>query len=191
MIVLFAIIAIAVIIYILMKEFDWQPKKKETQAPKSEWKLVKVEEARKYPYAEKMLLTRTEYGFYKILKEVCDQNKMLICPKVRMEDFLEVTDKQNYMKYRGYIKSRHIDFMLCDSSLRIIAGLELDDNTHKKSSAQETDDFKNNVFKTVGIPLYRVKTYSGTYKEQLEKIMAELNPGSAGGATESGAGETK
>ena len=78
------------------------------------------------------------------------------------------------MKYRGYIKSRHIDFMLCDSDLRIIAGLELDDNSHKKTTVQEKDDFKNNVFKTVNIPLYRVKMSEGAYKDQLERIMWEI-----------------
>ena len=151
--------------YILLQKKQQAPTESNPEQPVKE---------RVYPYAKKMLLTKAEYSFYKILKEICDQNDLLICPKVRMEDFLEVTDKQNYMKYRGYIKSRHIDFMLCDSNLRIIAGLELDDNSHKKNNVQEKDDFKNNVFKTVGLPLFRVKMADGVYKDQLEKIVLEI-----------------
>lgn len=163
--IILIILLIIAVLYIVQQ--------KKTQAA-SEATTEKPVKERVYPYARKMLLTKAEYSFYKILKEICDQNKILICPKVRMEDFLEVTDKKNYMKYRGYIKSRHIDFMLCDSDLRIIAGLELDDNSHKKSNVQEKDDFKNNVFKTVNIPLYRVKMSDGSYKDRLEKIMLEL-----------------
>ena len=68
-----------------------------------------------YPYEKKLLLTKTEYAFYKILKEKCDSRNLLICPKVRMEDFVKVTDKKNVLKYRGYIRSRHIDFLICNS----------------------------------------------------------------------------
>ena len=162
------ILLVIAIIYIYLQ------KQQKTTNTTPEGEIDKAAQERIYPYAKKMLLTKAEYSFYKILKEICDKNELLICPKVRMEDFLEVTDKQNYMKYRGYIKSRHIDFMLCDSNLRIIAGLELDDNSHKKSNVQEKDDFKNNVFKTVGLPLFRVKMSEGAYKDQLEKIIQEI-----------------
>ena len=64
-----------------------------------------------YPYAKKYLLSAAEYRFYKMLKEKCDEADLLICPKVRMEDFLTVTDAQNRAKYRGRIKSRHIDWI--------------------------------------------------------------------------------
>lgn len=165
--IILILLLVAAVVYILL-----QKKQQATAEPNPN--PEKPVQERVYPYAKKMLLTKAEYSFYKILKQVCDQNHLLICPKVRMEDFLEVTDKKNYMKYRGYIKSRHIDFMLCNSDLRIIAGLELDDNSHKKSNIQETDDFKNNVFKRVGLPLYRIKMSDGAYKDQLEKIMLEI-----------------
>lgn len=45
------------------------------------------------PYEKKMLLTKTEYGFWKCLKQKCDEKGFIICPKVRMEDFLSVTVK--------------------------------------------------------------------------------------------------
>lgn len=122
----------------------------------------------KYPYRKTNLLTKTEYGFYKVLKEECDKRNFLICPKVRMEDFLDVTCKDEQLKYRGYIKSRHIDFMICDQDLRILCGIELDDPSHYTQKAQKTDTFKNDVFKEIGLPLYRIKTGHGSYKEQLE-----------------------
>ena len=79
------------------------------------------------PYKKRKLLTYTEYNFYKIMKKACDEKNLLICPKVRLEDFIDVTDKKNRMKYRGYIKSRHVDFIITDSKLNLLCGIELDD----------------------------------------------------------------
>ena len=128
-----------------------------------------------YPYKSKMLLTKTEYAFYQILKTECDQNNMLICPKVRMEDFIETTTSEEKQKYRNYIKSRNIDYIICDSKLHILAGIELDDYSHNSTKAQEKDEFKNDVFKTINIPLYRIKTEKNEYINRIKEIINELN----------------
>ena len=127
-----------------------------------------------YPYKKKNLLTKTEYAFYKILKEECDKRNYLICPKVRMEDFLEVTNEEEKMKYRGYIKSRHIDFIICDEDLHMLCGMELDDYTHNFKNAQKIDRFKNEVFKTIDLPLYRIQVGDDSYREQLKNVFHEL-----------------
>jgi hypothetical protein len=86
-----------------------------------------------------------------------------------MEDFLSVTVKQNYTKYRGYIKSRHIDFLLCDRSLHVLCGIELDDKSHDTAKAQKNDNFKNKVFEQIKLPLFRIRTTSN-YQTELEKL---------------------
>lgn len=136
------------------------------------YETVNGERINYYPYKKKMLLTKTEYAFYNILKMKCDKNNVLICPKVRMEDFLEVTDKQNKLKYRGYIKSRHIDFMLCDSKLNLLAGIELDDKSHNEKESAAIDHFKNRVFQTINLPLFRVKVMKAEqYGIQIDNIL--------------------
>ncbi len=130
--------------------------------------------ARDYPYEKKMLLTAAEYRFYKVLKEQCDRHRLLICPKVRMEDFLSVTDRRNRNRYREFIKSRHIDFILCDRDLHMLAGVELDDASHNTPAAERTDAFKDHVFKKIGLPLYRVPAAPGQYTARIRKIIDEL-----------------
>ena len=139
------------------------------------WPVIKRRRfVRDYPYEKKMLLTGVEYRFYKILKERCDRYHLLVCPKVRMEDFLYVTDRRNVNKYRGYIKSRHIDFILCDRDLHMLAGLELDDSSHDTYAAAKTDAFKNNVFKKIGVPLYRIPVEPKLYKTRIDEMLREL-----------------
>lgn len=159
----------------LQQKFQIAPKEVPAEAPAERaQEPPKQESQKKYPYEKKWLLTKAEYAFYKILKKKCDQRNIIICPKVRMEDFLNVTDKKNISKYRGYIKSRHIDFMLCNKNLYLLAGLELDDSSHDHPKARIIDEFKNNVFQAIQIPLFRVKTTDGNYELKIEEILNEL-----------------
>lgn len=162
----FLLLIIAILVFILYRQKNVQ-NKEEPQTDTQAKTTV-------YPYSKKHLLSKAEYAFYQILKAECDKHNMLICPKVRMEDFINVTDKQNYTKYRGYIKSRHIDFIICNSKLQIIGAIELDDNSHNQAKAQKTDEFKDNVFKAISIPLFRVKMSDGTYENQISAIMKNL-----------------
>ena len=165
------IVGILISVCIVLDETVFKPKRKKSWTQKSSpfskesnWNGSDI-----LPYEKKMLLTKTEYGFWKCLKQKCDE-------KVRMEDFLSVTvkDKKQLMKYRGYIKSRHIDFMICDSALHILAGLELDDRSHNSANAQKTDLFKNQVFTVIGLPLFRVIIGGESYETQLTRIFAVL-----------------
>lgn len=133
----------------------------------------KPEKISTYPYEKKLILTKTEYKFYKELKTIFTPEKFNICPKMRMEDFLNVTDKKNLMKYRGYIKSRHIDFIICDKDLHMLAGIELDDKSHNTEKAARADDFKDNVFKKINIPLYRI-IVAKSYNEEITNIFNTL-----------------
>ncbi len=174
------IVGILISVCIVLDETVFKPKRKKSGTQKSSpfstgsnWNGSDI-----LPYEKKMLLTKTEYGFWKCLKQKCDEKGFIICPKVRMEDFLSVTvkDKKQLMKYRGYIKSRHIDFMICDSALHILAGLELDDRSHNSANAQKTDLFKNQVFTVIGLPLFRVIIGGESYETQLNRIFAVLCP---------------
>lgn len=160
--------------YLLKLEKKYLRNKNKAEAPKQEVTPQEPIETVYYPYKKKFLLTKTEYNFHKILQEECSRNNLLICPKVRMEDFLEVTDKNDYMKYRGYIKSRHIDFIICDKDLHILCGIELDDNSHNTEKAQKTDSFKDNVFKAIDIPLFRIKVSDGAYRIKIVNIINAL-----------------
>lgn len=165
-------IAIVIIIYLAYNNIKTTINTKEPEAIKNKDTLSLSDK-----YKRKQLLTKTEYTFYGILKKKCDEASLLICPKVRLEDFIEVTAEEK-MKYRGYIKSRHIDFLICDSKLRIIAAIELDDSSHKSSKAQSADSFKNELYKTIGLTLYRIKT-NESYNEKIEAMIQKTKEAAA------------
>ena len=112
-----------------------------------------------YPYRARPILTKREYKFYMLLRKETDKRDLLICLKVGVKDLLEVTDSKHYMKYFHKIAQKHIDFVICDRSLRVIFALELDDSSHDTKEAKKRDDFKDRAFKAARIPLKRIRDF--------------------------------
>lgn len=163
-------VAIAAFIYVAYK----QNHSNETASNKK-LQIRAYQSGDKYPYKKKNLLTKTEYEFYRDLKVECYKRELLIFPKVRMEDYIDVTTTKEKQKYRGYIKSRHIDFILCDFWLNVQAGIELDDYSHNTAKAKKTDELKNNVFQSIEVPLIRIKVSNAGYTEQINLALDSIN----------------
>jgi len=119
---------------------------------------LQITEPNYMPYAKGKLLTKTEQSFFTVLVREALKRRLLVCPKVRLEDIIFVTDKRNKNKYRGYIKSRHVDFVLLNTQCETVAAIELDDPSHNTKKAIKADQFKNGLFYTVKIPLIRIST---------------------------------
>ena len=107
------------------------------------------------PYRAKYLLTKSEYKFYLMLKEICDAHNCLICPKVGLKDLANVTCKDNYYHWFHKISAKHVDFVITDNKLKPFAAIELDDKSHRRSEVKERDQFKNEFFAAIKLPLFR------------------------------------
>lgn len=125
------------------------------------------------PYMRRDVLTRAEYTFFAMLNKAVADKGFYVCPKVRLEDFLYVRDKKNLSKWRGHIRSRHVDFLICDAKMQVVAGIELDDKSHEAEKQKVVDKFKDDVFTTVQIPLFRVKVGSN-YEARIGEIIGKL-----------------
>jgi len=116
------------------------------------------------------VMTKTELIFYRKLKKLTDTYEMTIFPQVDLERFIKVKD--NNSTDRNRIKSRSVDFTLVrNEDCKILLCIELDDNSHNTKKAKESDKFKDQIFKQVGIPLYRIHV-SNYYKlNEIENIL--------------------
>ena len=63
--------------------------------------------------------------------------------------------------------------MICDSSLHILAAIELDDPSHDSEQAKQTDHFKNRLYAAIGLPLFRIKT-GQNYASKIDKLIYEI-----------------
>jgi len=150
---LLVIILILIIAYFIYDKYIKNYTESQTQEHH-----IQQESSNYMPYAKGQLLTKTEQAFFTILVKEALKRRLLVCPKVRLEDIIFVTDKQNRNKYRGHIKSRHVDFVLLNTNCETVAAIELDDPSHNTKKAAKADQFKNELFYAVKIPLIRICT---------------------------------
>lgn len=116
------------------------------------------------------VMTQTELIFYRELKKVTDKLELTIFPQVDLERIINVKD--NNSSARGRIRSRSVDFTIVENTkCKIVCCIELDDYTHNRENAKKADEFKNELFKKVDIPLYRIKVNNNYNLEELEKMI--------------------
>lgn len=122
--------------------------------------------------AKECIMTKTEIKFYIELKKITDELNMLIFPQVDLERIIKVID-DNY-RDRNRIKSRSIDYTIVqNNNYKIICCIELDDYSHNTRKAQKADNFKNELFEKVKIPLHRIKVNSYYDTKEIKKILQQ------------------
>lgn len=150
-------------------------KSNSTKSTSEEDKPVNPKTEGPLPYKKRELFNKSEKAMYDVLRSFTDSKGYIIFTKIRLEDLMSVNteNKKEINKFRGYIKSRHVDFVVCDGNKNVIMAIEVDGSSHNNKNAQENDLFKDRAFKTIGVPLYRIKVGS-KYSEELEKIFWEM-----------------
>ena len=115
-------------------------------------------ETAEFPYQrEDSLLTEAERSFFGVLQQVAGA-QFLIFAKVRLADLVSVRrGAKSWQSHFSRIKSKHIDFVLCDpQAVRPILAIELDDSSHGRSDRRARDDFVDAALAAAGLPLLRV-----------------------------------
>lgn len=124
----------------------------------------------KLAYVRKEFLSKAERSFYGVLKQAVVEETEIFS-KVTLSEFIKPnsTDKKERQILQNKIDRKHNDFLLCDPrTLEIQAVIELDDKSHKTSErTKQSDDFKNTVLKSIGIPLIRISAKQGYSVEEL------------------------
>lgn len=132
----------------------------------------KEEEKEVYlPYKKKsFLLTKTEYNFDKVLREIVG-DKYLIQRQVPLSSIVEVTS--TYKPYRSKIDKKTIDFVLFNKAgYTPHLAIELDDPSHLRWDRIKRDEFVQDVLNKAGIPLKRIKS---AYVYDKEGLFMSIN----------------
>lgn len=138
-------------------------------------KLIKKDKEIGYPFRKNdKLLSPAERSFYGILNQVIDNDK-LVLTKVRLADVISVKNglsKSNWQRAFNRISSKHVDFLICNSSdLTIECAIELDDKTHLAKSRQSRDNFLERALNTANLPLIRIKASNSYSIEEVKNLI--------------------
>ena len=102
----------------------------------------------------------------------------IVLSKVRIEDFVDV-DKKNisnnsHWGLRGKIKSRHVDFLVCDhATTKPLLAIELDGKSHNDPRRKNRDQFVDELYNVIGLPIKHIPV-GGNFLELAQKISNHL-----------------
>ena len=114
-------------------------------------------------YQRKYLLTKNEYREYMTLRKLAAEKDLIICPKIRLLDIIEPRKgEKDYKSLFFKIQAKHVDFAICDSTLKIKAILELDDNSHERKDRQARDAFVDQILTSVGYKVIHTRSVTET-----------------------------
>ncbi len=101
-------------------------------------------------------------------------DRYIILSKVRIEDFVEATHGVGGYGARGRVKSRHVDFLICDrATTQPLLAVELDGKSHRGEDQQERDRFVDELYKTIDLPIRHIPVGSN-FSECVQRINEEL-----------------
>ena len=106
--------------------------------------------------SQKALMSPGELKFFGAL-EAAVGSRYRVFAKVRLADIVQPTktgDNRAWYSAFGVIKSKHVDFVVCDpESLEFRLVVELDDKSHERSDRAERDQKVDEILAQAGIPV--------------------------------------
>lgn len=111
------------------------------------------------PYEKRpKLVTPAELSFMKVLS-LAMNDEVKIMAQVRLADIISVKkglDKSSRHTAFNRIKSKHIDFVLCDpDDYTIFCAIELDDKSHHRADRIKRDEFVTSAMKAANVTFHR------------------------------------
>lgn len=114
--------------------------------------------------AAPLLVDERERTAWRLLRDLA--GALTVCPKVRLEDIAGAFGPDRF-RLRGFVKSRHVDFLLVDEDWRPVLVVEVDGGSHGRADRQRRDRIVDGVLAAAGIPVLRLLA-GADWRGQLE-----------------------
>lgn len=121
-------------------------------------------------YKPRNLLTKTEALFFQALRQAIPEYEISF--KTRLADILQ-HDRRDRTAFNR-IKSKHVDFVVLDHNLQIVAVIELDDKSHLRQDRIERDYFVDQVLSEAGINVIHIWRDSFYDTQELRNLILGL-----------------
>ncbi len=144
----------------------------------TEQKRQPIEQYQHMPYYLKdSVMTYYETILFSILGDFCKKYNFVLLSKVRLADFIQplnTPNRKDYYHWFNRISAKHVDFLVCETeTIRPLCAIELDDYTHRYKNRQDRDEFVNNVYKSINLPILHI--YEVREKYVYQELAEALN----------------
>ncbi len=128
-------------------------------------------------YLKDSVMTYHENILFSILSDFCQKYKFVLLSKVRLADFIQplnTPNRKDYYHWFNRISAKHVDFLVCETeTIRPLCAIELDDYTHRYKNRQDRDEFVDNVYRSIKLPILHI--YEVREKYVYQELAEALN----------------
>jgi hypothetical protein len=117
-------------------------------------------------------LSTPELALFRVLQGVAGRH-YVICPKVSLNDIFYIVRPNENVHYYNKFFRKHVDFLLCELvTLRPAIGIELVKPVGR-SETRDVDQFMQDLFLTVRLPLVHIPSSDRYSPEELERLLEQ------------------
>ena len=156
-----------------------QKKPQSITATSEKWEPPKAD---RLPYKmRRYIFSASERSFYEVLRRLVPSHTVFA--KVRLADLVSVeSGVASWQTHFNRIQSKHIDFVVLDSTLSPVVAVELDDSTHDREERKMRDEFVNEVLSVARLPIVRVRAKRTYVPAELLALLSPYTGKSSKGA---------
>jgi hypothetical protein len=119
-------------------------------------------------------MNESEQALYINLQKILG-DRYIILSKIRIEDFVEAVKGRGHYGARGRIKSRHVDFLICNrTTTEPLLAIELDGKSHRAEKRQDRDHFVDTLYESIELPVKHIPVGSN-FAEWASRINDQLS----------------
>lgn len=128
----------------------------------------------KYYFKKSVMTDREKIFYHKLLFAVGD--KYLVFPQIHLSSiFSQYVKGQSFSAAFKKVNSISVDYIIVDKvTLDTLLAIELDDKTHNSKKAYDKDIEKDNLFKSINLPLIRFDSIKISNEEINKIILSNL-----------------
>jgi uncharacterized protein DUF2726 len=132
---------------------------------------------REYPYeSQRALLSTAELSFFHVLESAFGAEFRLFA-KVRLADIVRPKGGLGGSARQtafNRIQSKHVDFLACDPrTTALVFAVELDDSSHLLDGRRSRDEFVDQAFAAIGVPIVRFAARREYSVQEIRKVIGE------------------
>lgn len=132
-----------------------------------------IQNSYRQAYKPEYLLSYNEINQYWKLRQWADSRKLIVFTKVRLLDLVSPRSNQrNYKTLLWKVQAKHVDFLICDMSIKVKCIVEIMDSSHNQPNRIERDRFVREVLTACGYSV--IQTYN-INTEVLDKVCGFYN----------------
>ena len=128
-----------------------------------------MDAALKPSLAQRFLLSKPERYFYKVLRETF--SRYTILTKVKLADLIEANVHPRWQTNFTWIRSKRIDFVICDAGLSPLVAVELDDSSPKCVDQQEYDTLVDRILREASLEIVHVPKQKQYRHNELRQLL--------------------